>query len=227
MHRGIVIAAGSLAAVVLLALLWASGSGTTVLHEPSGRVQVTPEPPEPPAPQNHGDQEAVTSLGETVQQISPGIDWFLVLFGLAVLAIIVRLVRWMLHRTWEEGEPPPEEEELGEDLDLLLEATSQAARSTALAEGEPRNVVVRCWVALEDAAAASGLARDPAETAAEFTARFLGRWQVEARLTQELAELYREARFSRRPVTSASGERAVHLVSRIHEQLLVSNGAPR
>src|SRR5699024_2865718 len=99
------------------------------------------------------------------------------------------------------------------------------ARSSALAEGEPRNVVVRCWVALEDAAAASGLARDPAETAAEFTARFLDQWQVEARLTQELAELYREARFSRHPVTRASGERAVHLISRIHEQLLVSNGA--
>ena len=151
--------------------------------------------------------------------------------GVAVLALLLAAVAWRrlrvvdrrLARMIEAGAPTSTAQErideLSDDLDLLLQATSDAARTQALAEGEPRNVVVRCWVALEDAAASSGLTRDPAETAAEFTQRFLGVWDVDEVLTQELAELYREARFSRHPITRETGDRAVGVVNSIHDQL--------
>lgn len=215
MQRGKVIAAAAVAAVVLLLLTWGSGSGTSVLSPPSGTVG--DGTPTLDVPEN--DQVSVTTAPTELplEGEAPALDWLMVFFALVLLAIAVKFLQWLLRREWEDGEPP--DEDLDDDLGLLLSATSEDARRAALAEGEPRNVVVRCWVALEDAATASGLARDPAETAAEFTRRLLGVWQVDEDSTQELAELYREARFSRHPVARATGERAVALVERIHDQL--------
>lgn len=221
MHRGKGIAAAAVAAVVLMLLLWGSSSGSQVLSSPSGEAgRLTP----PTAPQNPASQDvaATTSGANVLEPAAPALDWLMVFFALLGLAIAVTIIRWLLNREWEQSQAP-EEDELPDDLDLLMEATSETARTTALAEGEPRNVVVRCWVVLEDAADASGLPRDAAETAAEFTRRFLGVWEVDRELTQELAELYREARFSRHPVHRAEGARAVEIVSAIHEQLRVSH----
>lgn len=214
MHRGKGIAAAALAALVLLLLTWGSGSGTTVLSAPSGEVgDSTPTRVIPT-----GDTEVITSAPEElVEQVAPALDWLMIVFAVIALAIAVRFLQWLLRREWESEERPLDE--LGDDLGRLLEATSEETRLAALAEGEPRNAVVRCWVALEDAASASGLDRDPAETAAEFTRRFLGVWDVDEASTRELADLYREARFSRHPVPRETGERAVELVASIHEQL--------
>ena len=211
MHRGKGIAAAAVAAVVLVLLLWGSGSGTQVLSSPSGEVGPLPSPTAPQA-----------SAANPLESAAPALDWLMVFFALLGLAIVVTIIRWLLHREWEESQAP-EEDELPDDLDLLMEATSETARTAALAEGEPRNVVVRCWVALEDAADASGLPRDAAETAAEFTRRFLGVWEVDRDLTPDMAELYREARFSRHPVGREEGARAVEVVSAIHEQLRASH----
>lgn len=224
MHRGKAIAASAVAAVALLLMLWGSGSGTPVLSTPTGSASPaegqsrTYQPP---------DDAVVTvepvdsTLGE---RAAPALDWLMVFFALVVLVIVVKFLQWLLRRDWEQSEAPAEDD-LSDDLDLLLAATSESARGAALAEGEPRNVVVRAWVALEDAAAASGLARDPAETAADFTHRFLGTWQVDEATTQELGELYREARFSRHPIPATTSERAVHLVGLIHDQLREARAA--
>lgn len=220
MHRGKVIAAAAVAAVVLLLLLWGSSSGTPVLSAPSGEAGT--REPRPPTTLPAGDQVPTTSGPADLGPGINAIDWLMVFFALVVLVIAIRVIQWLLNRDWEQSDAPAEDE-LSDDLDLLLEATSEEARARALTEGEPRNVVVRCWVALEDAAAASGLARDPSETAAEFTRRFLGSWDVDVDLTQELAELYREARFSRHPVSRETGDRAVAVVSSIHDQLRASN----
>lgn len=221
MHRGKGIAAAVVAAVVLMLLLWGSGSGSQVLSSPSG--EAGPLPP-PTAPQDPASQDvaATTSGANVLEPAAPALDWLMVFFALLGLAIAVTVIRWLLHREWEESQAP-EEDVVPDDLDLLMEATSETARTSAVAEGEPRNVVVRCWVALEDAADASGLPRDAAETAAEFTRRFLGVWEVDRGLTQELADLYREARFSRHPVAASEGARAVEIVSAIHEQLRASH----
>lgn len=220
MHRGKGIAAAAVAAVVLLLLVWGSGSGTQVLSSPSGEAGPPASPDRPPATTN--DIAAQTTAANVLEPAAPALDWLMIFFAVVCLAIFVKIIQWLLNRDWEESEAP-DEDELVDDLDLLLEATSATARTSALTEGEPRNIVVRCWVALEDAADASGLPRDSAETAAEFTRRFLGVWDVDEALTQELAELYREARFSRHPVSPEVGDRAVALVGNIHEQLRASD----
>lgn len=221
MHRGKGIAAAAVAALVLLLLLWGSGSGTQVLSPPSGEANTGAAPSLTRQPDT-GDVTVATSAPNVLEPATPALDWLMIFFALVVLAILIQVVKWLLNRDWEESEAP-EDDELVDELDLLLEATSPTARTAALAEGEPRNVVVRCWVALEDAAAASGLERDVAETSAEFTRRFLGTWEVEEATTQELAELYREARFSRHEVTHEVGARAVELVGTVHDQLRASS----
>lgn len=221
MHRGKAIAAAAVAAIVLTLLVWGSGSGATLLSAPSGEVGAAPSPTAQ-NPVSTQDAAATTTAANVLESAAPALDWLMVFFALVGLAIVVTIIRWLLNREWEESQAP-EEDELPDDLDLLMEATSETARSTALAEGEPRNVVVRCWVALEDAAEASGLPRDAAETAAEFTRRFLGVWDVDRDHTQELAALYREARFSRHPVGREDGARAVEIVSAIHQQLRASH----
>ena len=219
MHRGKVIAATVAAGIILLLLMWGSGAGTNVLHSPSGEAYVREGDDAPRTIQVDQTQVTQAPSNTGLDDTLPALDWLMIFFALVVLAIVVKIVQWLLNREWEESGPPDGEEEF-DDLGLLLQATSEISRAAALTEGEPRNVVVRCWVTLEDAAASSGLARDPAETAAEFTARFLGTWEVDEATTRELAELYREARFSRHPVAQPTAERAVELVGSIHHQLL-------
>ncbi|WP_256841237.1 DUF4129 domain-containing protein [Ornithinimicrobium cryptoxanthini] len=217
MHRGKVIAATVAAAIVLLLLVWGSGAGTSVLHSPSGEAR-TGQGDEQRTIQVNDQAEVTQVPSDGLESAAPALDWLMIAFALVVLAIVVKILKWLLNRDWEESGPPDEDEEI-DDLGLLLGATSESTRAAALAEGEPRNVVVRCWVALEDAAASSGLERNPAETAAEFTRRFLGTWDVDEATTRELAELYREARFSRHPVARPVAERAAELVGSIHDQL--------
>jgi len=54
---------------------------------------------------------------------------------------------------------------------LTADAPVQLA---ALQEGTPRNAIVACWLRLEKAAGQAGVARHPAETSTEFTARVHG-----------------------------------------------------
>ena len=65
-----------------------------------------------------------------------------------------------------------------------------------LLTGPPRNAIVACWLALEEAAEAGGLRRAPAETSLEFTQRVVSRHVVSEAAIYRLAALYREARFS-------------------------------
>src|SRR5690606_13297247 len=96
---------------------------------------------------------------------------------------------------------------------------SDEVRYQALSEGDPRNAVVACWVALEDAVHRSGLRPDRSETAAELTHRVLGRWDVDPEAITALSEAYREARFSRHPVSEEQRTVAVDALERIHLDL--------
>jgi Domain of unknown function (DUF4129) len=88
-----------------------------------------------------------------------------------------------------------------------------------LLHGEPRNAIVACWIALEDAVERTGVARDPAETPTEFTERIVAQLTVEGRAAENLADLYREARFSKHPMGEAHRQRAVTLLTQLADQL--------
>lgn len=206
----------ALTALALLLLLWGASSGEPLLVPPSSDVTpalptaeapvVTEEAPLEPLPtEADGDPEPV--------QID--VDW-LVVVGLALVMLMLGLiVRSLLRRRDDDVEPVVVEDE----LDTLVDATAERARAAALAEGDPRNAVVACWVALEDGVTRAGLERSPAETSVDLARRVLGTWQVDPAAVTELADLYREARFSRHPVTEHQRTRALASLERINADL--------
>jgi len=130
--------------------------------------------------------------------------WFtlllLVLAALVALAISVVVVRWIRHLT--RRAPAVTVARTGGDAGMPSEAEAQilksglaAAIQTLTSERNAGNAIVRAWQCLEDAAAAAGLERRPAETASEFTARILYRSRGSAEPIAVLLSLYQRVRF--------------------------------
>jgi hypothetical protein len=105
-------------------------------------------------------------------------------------------------------------------------AGAAAAGLRRIEEGEPREAVVACWVLLERAAADAGVARRPAETAAELTGRVLAAYRVSAGVLTELADLYREARFSRHRLGEPERDRARAALAQGSAELAGSRTSP-
>lgn len=141
-----------------------------------------------------------------------------VLVVIGVLLLLVLAVRDLMRRvaprlTSEQeadfdGPEVPEEILAGADHGL-----------EAIERGAPRNAIVAAWVALEEAAGAAGLPRQPAETSTEYVVRVLRFWDVDPRSLAGLAALYREARFSTHPLTEVHRQRAISALATIRSDL--------
>jgi Domain of unknown function (DUF4129) len=110
-------------------------------------------------------------------------------------------------------------------VDPLLEATAHDAYGElggareALLDGDARNGIVACWMRMERGALNAGLPRWAAETAEEYSRRVVGSSSVEPQSITELAELYREARFSGHRLDEEHRQRAVAALGRIGDGL--------
>lgn len=119
---------------------------------------------------------------------------------LALLAVIAPWLRKLTHRP-----PPMNLARLGADTGVLTAANAEilqtglaAAIQILSADSANRdlgNAVVQAWQGLQDAAAAAGLHRQPAETASEFTARILYRSRRSSEPIAGLLLLYQRVRF--------------------------------
>ena len=208
------------AALALVVLIWSAGQGEPLVSAPEGSwgpprategwLPTMPDLTLAPEPQASGERDPVEPDRWWVWLVTA-------LFLMAVLTTVLLVVRWLAKQRYEEKERRAAAEE--DELVALLEATSDDVRYRALSEGDPRNGVVACWVALEDAVQRSGLERDRSETAAELTTRVLSRWEVDPAAITDLSEAYREARFSRHPVTEDQRTAAVEALERIHADL--------
>jgi len=128
-----------------------------------------------------------------------------VLLAVVLFLIVVRRLRLVRRRrraraparprSAPPGSPARPAEEVGE---LGEELVRQAA---ALDDGEPRNAIVAAWVALEQAAARAGVRPDRSETPTEFAQRAAAAYRLDGDALARLADLYREARFSRHELT--------------------------
>lgn len=94
---------------------------------------------------------------------------------------------------------------LGADTGVLTEANAQILQSglaaaiqilsADTADRDLGNAVVQAWQGLQDASAAAGLHRRPAETTSEFTTRILYRSRRSAEPIAVLLSLYQRVRF--------------------------------
>ena len=202
----------------LVVLVWGSSSGEPLITAPQGTWG---EPRAEPSGVTTTVETAAATSGPDEKLPHRATEWAIdlatALFLMSVLATLLLLLRRMSQQRLEAKERRATLEQ--DELVALLEATSDEVRWQALAEGEPRNGVVACWVALEQAVQRAGLHQDRAETAAELTARVLARYDVDATAITDLSEAYREARFSRHAVTEVQRERAVAALERIHTDL--------
>jgi hypothetical protein len=137
-----------------------------------------------------------------------------VLIALAVLAALL-LLWWAGRRilaALRDAPPPPHDPDQldpGRDLGAtqpalptaeLADAVTRALRHLDQAT-TPTDGVIAAWVALEEAAATHGTARDPAQTSTEFTTAVLTTTPAPAPELTTLRTLYQRARFTDHPVT--------------------------
>ncbi len=208
------VAAIAIAVFVALIMVWGASSGDPVVSPPSTTFEFQ-DPPNRPPPSLPDLGLPTQPPAETAQGSSSLLNWWLILQVVAFLVLTYLAFRWLSKRSIRTVDPFAEPVD---ELEQLLEATAVDTQSSAFT-GEPRNAVVACWVALEDGLAASGVVPERSETSLDLTVRVLTRWDVDPATLNVLAELYREARFSRHPITTAQRDAAVRALNDIHASL--------
>lgn len=121
----------------------------------------------------------------------------LVVFGVAVAYVLWRIIPRRRIRIVEDGAPPAGE--VRPDL-TRLQAGALDALDLLDRIADPKDAVVRSWLALELAAERSGAPRDPAATPTEFTAAVLLSTNADPTAVRRLLGLYHRARFSSHPI---------------------------
>ncbi len=207
------------AVLVVLAVLAGALAGPVQL---GGRQAEPPElpptfsVPPPPSPPPAGVDRPVAEQGEPPAWLRTVVVVLLLLAGAAVLALVVR---WLRRRRWWTPPPPGDADAPGTAADVgdmqVVAAMRAGVRSASRALADdvpPGDAVVAAWVAVEEAAASTGVVRDRAQTATEFTLDVLDRTRADPDATRALLSLYLTARFGAHPVTAADVRRARELL---------------
>lgn len=207
-QRAAVVACG----LVVVTVLGAAVAGPFVPGQRPGADFELPTALLPPA-----DEPTPLPTGEAVQDaVSPNgaPPWLVVLafcVVLVVLAVVgrqaVRIVRrWLEQQRELAGAESfgPGEVLRGDVVDLAQPALAAGVDDAveALARDlPPGDAVIAAWVALERSAERSGVVRDRAQTATEFTLELLDSTRADPAASRALLDLYLAARFSEHPVT--------------------------
>ncbi len=220
--RAVVLGAVSAAVVVLL---WAAAGGPGALLSDSGRRRVLTHTPEPTA------QASTVSPAPNLRTVTRNIrqthdlSWLGTLIAWAVLVGAVLVIALALRYLWAHRWRPPEKpSEVAFEVlprGRLAQALhdDSAAQLAAVAEGSPRNGIVRCWLRLEQTIGEAGLPPGPTETSSEYTVRVLRNLDVDPRAIGRLAGLYREARFSEHPLAESDRTAARAALQQLHSEL--------
>lgn len=142
-----------------------------------------------------------------------------ILLVAAITFYVVRAVRALDPNPDRTG-PPPSDLEFAPPgvADALADAVDEVL--ARIERGQPRDAIVACWMRWEDVAAEAGVARRPAETAADFTERVLSTYQVSNPTLVRLADLYREARFSAHRMDDTARGEARSALEQVRAELL-------
>jgi hypothetical protein len=146
----------------------------------------------------------------------------------ALLVLAAALLAKRLRALWERRGPhevdsaDPDVELGGDVLDGATPALREGVRRAAQVledEVPPGDAVIAAWVALEASAERSGLVRDRAQTATEFTVEVLDTTAADPEATRALLQLYLAARFSEHVLTTDDVQRARASLAAIADDL--------
>ena len=152
----------------------------------------------------------------------------LTVLGLVVAVVVGLLLRKLAQRL-REGRAGRDidaaDPDIGLEGDVVDMATramrSGTERAAQVLEQEvpPGDAVIAAWVALESSAEETGIHRDRAQTATEFTMAVLQSTHADARAAQELLDLYLAARYSEHRLSQTDVQRARSSLATIAEGL--------
>lgn len=230
-RRAAALAAGAVAATLAVVLLvaWAALVGPEAALEGDGPARssasVTPtETSSLPAADPRGQAERLAEDPRVVVVVAVtlAVVQAAVLLGLVVLLVLALRRAWSRRRLAGPRRAPvardievlPEHERLEE---AMRRDTGEQQR--LLDVGDAADAIVACWCRFEEQAAAAGVVRDPWETSTEFTVRVLDLADVDHRAVARLAELFREARYSRHRLGEGARAEAREVLARIHGSL--------
>jgi hypothetical protein len=120
----------------------------------------------------------------------------------AVVVVVLVAVGRALRERWRGRGPDTDPQVTADPLpEVLLEGAREGEQ--LITRGTPGNAVIAAWVALEEAVRSAGVGDDDSRTSAELVTTVLRHHHVDRAPLDTLAALYREARFSRHPITEA------------------------
>lgn len=128
----------------------------------------------------------------------------------ALIWLIVGVVPRLSYRRRRPSRAPPEDEAVPELAEYPSEELNRtfATALTAVAIGDANRAIVACWIRLEQIAEDCGYVRLPSETSTELVTKWLGATSLPTGPLGELAQLYREARYSGHAMSAAATDRA-------------------
>jgi hypothetical protein len=151
-----------------------------------------------------------------------GSPWPLIAGMLIALALLVALTAWSRRTRRRLARPPG-------DLVRLALGESLAAGRAALAGPpgrDPRAAIIACYTAMERGFAAAGSVPAAADTPAEVLARATGAGLVRSGSAVRMAGLFRRARYSSEPMTSADSAAAAAALDQMQADLGPAHESP-
>jgi Domain of unknown function (DUF4129) len=145
--------------------------------------------------------------------------WPLIAGMVIAVAVVVALTVWSRRRRSADRARYPSST-LARLLDSL--AAGHDALST---NADPREAIIACYAAMERGFAAAGSAPAAADTPAEVLARAAGAGIIRSGSPERLTGLFRRARYSAEPMTSADSGAAASALAQMRADLLETEGA--
>ncbi len=149
------------------------------------------------------------------------------------VAILLWLLGWLVRNVriarhgGRRSTATPGDDAAEDDLARRIDAAVGAGLAELEQPGRPvADTIIACWLRLAAASAAAGVQPRPSDTPEETITRLGLTAGVPAKPLVALAELYREARFSRHPIGPAQAEAARAALTQILARLRQDADAP-
>jgi Domain of unknown function (DUF4129) len=144
-----------------------------------------------------------------------------VIAGMAIAIAVVLALTVLSRRRRLADAPQDRDRRLAGLLDSLA-----AGRGALAAGGEPRQAIIACYVAMERGFAAAGSAPTAADTPAEVLTRASEAGLIRSGSAGTLTGLFRRARYSSAPMTSADSAAAAAALDQMRGDLTQSAAVP-
>lgn len=204
----------ALGVVTLLGVVWAAAAPRPPKVIPGLHPDEVLEQQAPPDGFTTFDPEvAVHRVPGPWNQVSDGVALVLGWATIGVLVLGAAFCLFLIIRSWlasRDDRSVAADDAADLDLEALAEAVAADSmdRLGALSGGTPAEGIVAAWTHLEATLHAAGVPLPPSRTSTEVSLDVLRRYPVDPTTLQVLAGLYREARWSRHPLTEDDRARA-------------------